>query len=145
MKQVAPTLTAFMALILLAGCVGGPLTLRRLTINTPLTPNDVSFIVKGKTTLFELAEQLGSPDELVSIPSGAIANYHFSDGRYFKVNYGWGLRFVIPFYSPDVEQGGGAVGVDVFQVTFNKDWIVQHHAFAFHASSNEFRFWPFGE
>lgn len=145
MNRVTPILAAFLAVILLAGCVGGPLTWRRLSINTPLTQEHVSFIVNGQTTLTEVADQLGSPDELVSIPSGAIANYHFSDGRYFKVNYGWGLRFLIPFYSPDVEQAGGAVGVDVFQVTFNHDWIVQYHAFAFHASSNEFLFWPFGE
>lgn len=145
MKQVASIFTALVAFILLAGCVGGPLTLRRLSINTPVTSDHVSFIVNGRTTLIELAEQLGSPDELVSIPSGAIANYHFSDGKYFKVNYGWGLRFLIPIYSPDVEQGGGAVGVDVFQVTLDQNWIVEHHAFAFHASANEFRFWPFGD
>jgi hypothetical protein len=35
------------------------------------------------------------------------------------------------------------VGTDVFQVTCNKHWVVQDHAFAFHSQSSEFRLWPF--
>lgn len=131
--------------ISLNGCVRGPLVWQRMSINDPITQNDVSFIANGLTTLAEVVGQLGSPDEILPVPSGAVANYHFSDGRYFRVDYGWGLRFVIPFYSPEVVQGGGGVGVDMFQVTLNEKWVVQHHAFAFHANSSKFRFWPFGD
>ncbi|MGH7258696.1 MAG: hypothetical protein ACREIM_09970, partial [Nitrospiraceae bacterium] len=99
----------------------------------------------GRTTLAEVAEQLGSPDELLGVPGGSVANYHFSDGKYFRIDYGWGLRFIIPFYSPDLAQAGGGVGMDIFQVTCDDKWVVQHHAFAFHANSSKFRFWPFGD
>jgi hypothetical protein len=116
-----------------------------MSINHPLSQDDVAFIINGRTTLFEVAQQLGSPDELLAVASGAVANYHFSDGKYFRVDYGWALRFIIPFYSPEIVQSGGGVGIDVFQLQCDEHWVVQHHAFGFHASSSKFRFWPFGD
>lgn len=141
-------LSGFLLCLLLLGlsaCMRGPLSWQRLTINAPLSHDDVAFIVDGQTRFTDVVDQLGAPDELQPVGGALVARYHFSDGKYFKGDYGWGLRFVLPFFSPDLILGGGGFGTDILQVTCDPQWIVQEHAFAWHANSSEFRFWPFGE
>jgi len=118
---------------------------QRVALNQPFSVQDVSFIVDGDTRLQEVVERLGAPNQMFSSNAGVVARYHFTDGKYFRVDYGWGFRFLIPFYSPDLVLGGGGLGVDVFQVTFNDRWVVQEHGFALHAQSSAFRLWPFKE
>lgn len=127
----------------LSGCIRGPVVWQRVTLNQPLTAQDVSFVVNGETSLSEVVEKLGAPNQMLSSNGGVVARYQFTDGRYFRVDFGWGLRFLIPFYSPELVLGGGGLGTDAFQVTYNDDWVVQDHGFAFHSQSSEFRLWPF--
>ncbi len=135
----------FLLAVVMSGCVRGPLAWQRFTLNQPISERDVAFIVDGTTRLPEVLDRLGSPDDIQSVGRWIIARYHFSDGRYFRADYGWGLRFVIPYSSPDLVMGGGGFGTDIFQVTCDAQWVVQDHAFAWHANSSEFRLWPFGE
>jgi hypothetical protein len=137
----------FLCFLLLAeaGCLRGPFTWQRLTINHPISAHDVGFIVDGVTRFPDVVDRLGSPDELTPVGDSLVARYHFSDGKYFKGDYGWGLRFVLPFFAPDLVLGGGGFGTDILQVSCDPQWIVQEHAFAWHANSSEFRLWPFGE
>jgi len=132
-----------LCLTTLSGCIRGPLVWQRVTLNQPLTAQDVSFVVNGETSLSEVVEKLGAPNQMLSSNGGVVARYQFTDGRYFRVDFGWGLRFLIPFYSPELVLGGGGLGTDAFQVTYNDDWVVQDHGFAFHSQSSEFRLWPF--
>lgn len=132
-----------LCLITLSGCIRGPVVWQRVTLNQPLTAQDVSFVVNGETSLSEVVEKLGAPNQMLSSNGGVVARYQFTDGRYFRVDFGWGLRFLIPFYSPELVLGGGGLGTDAFQVTYNDDWVVQDHGFAFHSQSSEFRLWPF--
>ena len=132
-----------LCLTTLSGCIRGPVVWQRVTLNQPLTAQDVSFVVNGETSLSEVVEKLGAPNQMLSSNGGVIARYQFTDGRYFRVDFGWGLRFVIPFYAPELVLGGGGLGTDAFQVTYNDDWVVQDHGFAFHSQSSEFRLWPF--
>lgn len=131
--------------LLTSGCLRGPLAWQRFTLNQPISEDDVAFIVDGVTPLSEVVGRLGSPDDMQSVGRFIVARYHFSDGRYFRADYGWGLRFVIPYSSPDLVLGGGGFGTDIFQVTCDAQWVVQEHAFAWHTNSSEFRLWPFGE
>jgi hypothetical protein len=127
----------------LDGCSDAPVTWRRLTLNQTISTGDVAFLVPGKTGLSEVVEKLGAPNQILPSRDRLVTRYYFTDGKYFKANYGWGLRFVIPFFTPDLDMGGGGIGTDVLQVTYDKDWIVRDHAFAFHSSSSEFLAWPF--
>src|SRR5262249_19603311 len=104
---------------------------------------DVSFVVNGETSLSEVVEKLGAPNQMLSSNGGVVARYQFTDGRYFRVDFGWGLRFLIPFYSPELVLGAGGLGTDAFSATYNDDWVFQHACFAFHSHSSEFRLWPF--
>lgn len=132
-----------LCLTTLSGCIRGPVVWQRVTLNQPLTAQDVSFVVNGETSLSEVVEKLGAPNQMLPSNGGVIARYQFTDGRYFRVDFGWGLRFLIPFYAPELVLGGGGLGTDAFQVTYNDDWVVQDHGFAFHSQSSEFRLWPF--
>ena len=132
-----------LCLTTLSGCIRGPVVWQRVTLNQALTAQDVSFVVNGETSLSEVVEKLGAPNQMLSSNGGVIARYQFTDGRYFRVDFGWGLRFLIPFYAPELVLGGGGLGTDAFQVTYNDDWVVQDHGFAFHSQSSEFRLWPF--
>lgn len=136
-------LLAVICLTSLSGCLRGPVIWQRVVLNQPLSEQDVSFIVDGATNLLEVVEKLGAPDKFVPAGEGIVAQYHFYNGKYFRVDYGWGLRFLIPFYSPELVLGGGGLGTDVFQVTYNQHWVVRDHAFAFHSQSSEFRPLPF--
>ncbi len=132
-------------LLIFSGCMRGPFSWQRVTINESISPQSVSFIVNGTTRLTDVVDRLGTPDEVQTVGDAVVARYHFSDGKYFRGDFGWGLRFVLPFLSPDLVLGGGGFGTDIFQLTCNEQWIVQEHAFAWHAHSSEFRLWPFGE
>lgn len=136
-------LTLALALTSLNGCSDGPVTVRRVTLNQTISTKDVIFIVPGKTDLSAVVERLGAPNAILSSKDQIITRYYFTDGRYFKANYGWGLRFLIPFFTPDLDLGGGGIGTDVFQVTYDGNWTVRDHAFAFHSRSSEFFVWPF--
>ncbi|ALA56684.1 hypothetical protein [Nitrospira moscoviensis] len=142
---VLRSVLAFMLAGSLAGCLRGPLAWQRLTLNDHISEQEIAFITDGTTHLTEVVGRLGAPDEVQSVGESVIARYHFSDGKYFRADYGWGLRFVIPFLAPDLVLGGGGFGTDIFQVTCDAQWVVREHAFAWHANSSEFRFWPFRE
>ena len=93
---------------------------QRVTLNQPLTAQDVSFVVNGETSLSEVVEKLGAPNQMLSSNGGVVARYQFTDGRYFRVDFGWGLRFLIPFYSPELVLGGGGLGTDAFRITASR-------------------------
>ena len=80
---------------------------QRLTLNQPIVEEQVDFIKKGETPLSDVAKELGAPDEILNLKNRLVARYHFIDTRYLRVDFGWGLRFVIPYYSPDLVLGGG--------------------------------------
>jgi len=144
-RSLQMCLCATFLMISLSGCPRGPVSWQRVTLNHPLSAQDVGFVVNGETSLSEVVEKLGAPNQMLSSNGGVVARYQFTDGKYFRVDFGWGLRFLIPFYSPELVLGGGGTGVDVFQITCNDRWIVQDHGFAFHAQSSAFRLWPFNE
>lgn len=132
-----------LTLMSLNGCSQGPLTWKRVTLNQPISTEDVIGIVPGTTDFSEVVERLGAPNDILASQDGIVTRYYFTDGKYFKANYGWGLRFLIPLFSPDLDLGGGGIGRDVFQVTYDNHWIVREHAFAVHSHSSEFLAWPF--
>lgn len=143
MHSVRNCLPLIFVLMLLPGCLRGPVTWQRVTINQPISTQDVSFIVAGQTNISTVVDTIGAPNQILPSKDGIVALYYFSNGKYFRADYGWGLRFLIPFLAPDLILGGGGAGTDVFQITYDKDWVVRDHAFAFHSQSSEFKLWPF--
>lgn len=145
MTRTIASLLCALLLIGQAACLRGPIGWQRVSLNQRIAAEDVRFIIDGQTSLADVTARLGSPDEMVAVGDHVLARYHFTDGKYFRANFGWGLRFLIPFYSPDLVLGGGGIGTDIFQVACDAQWIVRDHAFATHANSSEFRLLPFGD
>jgi hypothetical protein len=128
----------------LAGC-GGPFGWVRVTVNRPLKPQDVAFIVPHRTRWDEITRRLGAPDELVRTADGVAADYLCSDGKSFRVNFGWPLGFVAPVsYAPhDFTLGGQGIGSRTFEVAFDARDVVVYAGFVPGAPASKFRLWPF--
>ena len=69
-------------LLVLISVVFSGCSVVRITLNTPLTPEDVTFIVPGQTTLLEVVDRLGSPDSINNSTSGIVSIYRFLDMKY---------------------------------------------------------------
>ena len=127
--------------LVLSGC---PLQWQRITVNETIHPEDVTFIRAGETTLSEVVAKLGAPDMISDTRGGAVARYQFRDVKYFRVNFGYAVKFFTPPGVPDdMVLAGGGTGTHEFQVMFDANWVVQYHAFARHLSASQYRFWPF--
>lgn len=143
MQRVRNHLILTLLFVSLAGCLQGPVVWQRVTLNQPISVQNASFIMDGETNLSAVVEKLGAPNQILASKDGIVTRYYFRNGKYFRADYGWGLRFLIPFFAPNLVLGGGGLGTDVFQITYDKQWVVRDHAFAFHSQSSEFWIWPF--
>jgi hypothetical protein len=141
MRHVICLFACCLVIIPYSGC--GPVIWQRLTLNEPIGKEQVAFIQKGHTHLSEVARQLGSPDEILNLKNRLVASYHFRDTRYFRINFGWGLRFFIPYYTPDLVLSGGGSGTDVFEVACDSQLVVEDTGFAFHKGSSRFNLLPY--
>ncbi|MFZ0887893.1 MAG: hypothetical protein WA005_05520 [Candidatus Binataceae bacterium] len=128
----------------LTGC--GPIAWTRVTINRPLKPTDVAFIVPGRTKWDEVTKTLGAPNDLVKAPGGGVvADYYYSDSKRFGVNLGWPLGFFPPAsYAPhNMDFVNSGTGMDTFQVAFDAGGTVQYDGFSSTAPAARFKASPF--
>jgi hypothetical protein len=128
----------------LGGC-GGPIGWVRVTVNHPLQPQDVAFIVPRHTRWDEVTRRLGAPDQIVRTADGVAMDYRSSDGKSFRVNFGWPLGFVAPVsYAPhDFTLSGQGIGSHTFEVAFDAQDVVVYAAFVPGAPASKYRLWPF--
>jgi hypothetical protein len=128
----------------LGGC-GGPFGWTRVTVNRPLTATDIAFIVPGKTTLHEVTDRLGAPDDVMGRRTGFVAEYFDYDGRSFRINFGWPLGFIAPArYAPhDLAFAGQGIGVHTFAVAFDERGRAQYAEFIRAEAGSSWRWWPF--
>ena len=134
---------AFLCLFacLLQGC---PLNWQRVSINEVITPDDVSFVLPGKTTLRQVVRRIGSPDIIQSTGKGLLIRYQFRDAKYFRVNVTRPLPFLIPALSAvpsdlyELRVSGGGIGTDELQVGFDENLTVLHYSFAHHSKASHY-------
>lgn len=114
----------------------------RVSLNTSLTPEDVAFIVPGKTTLSEVVANLGTPDSIIDSDTGVVATYRFLDLKYSRVNFGWLAKPWTPV-DPDLIFSRTGLGVDAFEVMCDEQWVVQQKEFQRHLIRPPFHPYPF--
>lgn len=114
----------------------------RITLNTSITPADVSFIVPGQTTLAEVVANLGAPDSITASDTGIVATYRFLDLKYSRVNFGWLVKPWTPV-DPDLIFSRTGLGVDAFEVLCDPKWVVLHQGFQRHRIRPPFHPYPF--
>ena len=117
---------------------------QRLTLNQPIVGEQVDFIKKVKLHCLRLRRR-GAPDEILNLENRLVARYHFIDTRYLRVDFGWGLRFVIPYYSPDLVLGGGGAASNVFEWPAIHNLWCKRFRSPFHQNSSRFKLWPYGD
>lgn len=114
----------------------------RVTLNTPLTQEDVAFIVPGSTTVADVTSQLGAPDSLADSSIGFVTIYRFADLQYSRVNFGWLFKPWSPV-DPDLAFSRTGLGTDALEVLYDSRWIVTHYSFHRHLSSTRYDPYPF--
>ena len=114
----------------------------RITLNTPLTPEDVTFIIPGQTTLADVLARLGSPDSVTESTTGIVTTYRFLDMKYSRVNFGWLARPWSPV-DPDLIFSRTGFGTDALQVLYDSNGIVTQHSFLRHVTDLPFHAYPF--
>jgi hypothetical protein len=129
-------------LIVLLAALCSACNVVRFTLNTPLTPEDVAFIVPGQTTLPDVIERLGSPDSINNSNTGIVSVYRFLDMKYARVNFGWLARPWSPV-DPDLIFSRTGFGTDAFQVFYDSNGVVIQHSFLRHVTDNPFHPYPF--
>lgn len=137
LSRLCPILLCTALCMTCAGC-----NVVRVTLNTPLTQNDVAFIVPGKTTLADVITKLGTPDSIINSNTGVVATYRFLDLRYSRINFGWLAKPWSPV-DPDLIISRTGLGTDAFELLCDSNWVVTHQSFLRHLSGPRFNPYPF--
>jgi hypothetical protein len=125
-------------LLLCAGC-----TVRRVVLNDVVTTEQVNFIRVGETTLVELADHIGAPDEVTESDFGFVALYYWSDTKSAGVDFGAIPRLFLP-YAPTMTLNKTGVTPEQFQVVFDPQWTVRAYGFSRRTTDETVVwFWPF--
>jgi hypothetical protein len=133
----------FLMLLSTIMCVGSlGCNVVRVTLNAPLTRDDVAFIVPGQTRLTDVIARLGAPDSITDSHTGIVATYRFLDMKYSRVNFGWLAKPWTPV-DPDLIISRTGLGVDSLEVICDSQWVVMHQSFLRHISSLRFNPYPF--
>ena len=114
----------------------------RITLNTPLTQDDVAFIVPGRTTLADVITKLGTPDSITDSYTGVVATYRFLDVKYSRVNFGVLLKPWSPI-DTDLIISRTGLGTDAFELLCDSNWVVTHQSFLRHLAGPRFNPYPF--
>lgn len=141
MPRLNYRLSVLLLLLLIAAWTPG-CSVVRITLNTPLTPNDVTFIVPGQTTLLEVVDRLGSPDSISNSSTGIVSIYRFLDMKYARVNLGYLARPWSPV-DPDLIFSRTGFGTDALQVLYDSNGVVVQHSFLRHVTERPFHPYPF--
>jgi hypothetical protein len=128
-----PLLMALIALAGLAGC-----SFRRVVVNDPISPADITFIVPDQTTRAAVVSRLGAPQEITSTADRDVFRYRYSVQKTFHISFGQLTRGFVP-----VSISRGRTGLDVFEVQFDARGLVQAFSFKLRARAAPFNPWPF--
>lgn len=137
LRKLCPILLSVLICTVVAGC-----NVVRITLNDPLTQDEVAFIVPGETTLADVVARLGTPDSITDSQAGIVATYRFLDMKYSRINFGWLLKPWSPV-DPDLIVSRTGFGTDAFELLCNSDWVVTHQSFLRHLSGPRFNPYPF--
>jgi|GEM_PF-377787 hypothetical protein len=137
-----PICVVFALSLVLFGCT--PIGWVRVSVNEPLTPDKVDFIVPGKTRWEDVIRRLGAPDEIDEVQRKIIADYFFYDGRDFWVDLGQPLNYFVQTQNipHNFTLGGREIGVNTFEVAFDSSKIVQYACFVRGKEAARYVFWP---
>ena len=114
-----------------------------MVFNEILTPEQVNFIRIGQTTIRELADHIGAPDEVTESEFGVVALYYWSDTKSAALDFGAIGRLFLP-YAPTMTLNRTGITPEQFQVVFDPQWAVRAYGFSRRTTDKPVVwFWPF--
>ncbi len=136
-NNILHSLLLLIVLLTLASC-----EFRRTSFNQPISQADIQFITPGTTTLREVVEHLGAPDEISGSQERARLQYNFSVRKSITINFGWIARFFIPF-SPNMSVTKNELGFDTLHVSLDRDLVVTDRMLSVESDDTGYNPWPF--
>lgn len=125
-------------LFLYAGC-----SVRRVAFNDVVTVEQVRFIRVGQTTIGDLADHIGAPDEITESEFGVVALYNWSDTKSAAFDFGALARLILP-YAPTMTLNKTGITPEQLQVVFDPQWTVRAYGFSRRTMDEPIVwFWPF--
>ena len=100
----------------------------RVSVNEPITMEDVAFIRPDRTTFAEVIDRLGTPDAFIESDVGVIAVYRFLDAKYSRINYGIVASAWSPV-TPDLITEGLGMRLNRLNIRLSSTWVVQRTDF----------------
>lgn len=137
LKVITTTLGGILCFILVAGCA-----VRRVVFNDPITTRDVEFVRPGETTLQEVVERIGTPENIVADTDQLVADFQWSTTRSASLNLGYLFRLISPV-SPPLTLSGTGINIEHVQFFCDKNLVVQSYVFGKADQHALIEFWPF--
>ena len=124
-------------LLMFAGC-----DFRRVVVNHPIDPQSLQTLSPGESSMQDVVQALGAPDEITARPNGMVLQYRYGDSKTMRINFGWILRFFLPL-APSMNLGRGDEVPQVLQIAMNQDGTFDQYLLSQPLEPPEFSFWPF--
>ncbi len=137
LSVMTTALLGILCFILLLGCA-----VRRVAFNDPITAREVAFVRLGETTLQEVVEQLGAPEDIALDADQLVAEFQWSTARSASLNLGYLFRLISPV-SPTFTLSGTGINIEHVQFVCDKNWVVQSYFFGRADQHALIEFWPF--
>lgn len=131
------SLLCVLVVLILSGC-----DFRRVVVNDPLITGSLDELIPGKSTVQDVAQKLGAPDEIQEGSGGMILRYRYGDSKSMRVNFGWIVRVFFPF-APSMNMGRGEGVTHILHVAMRPDLTFDHSVIQPPSGTPEFWFWPF--
>ena len=89
-------------------------------MNYPFDVQTLETLNPGKSSMQDVVEALGAPDEISAKPDGMVFRYRYANSKTMQVNFGWILRFFLPV-APSMNLGRGEDLPQVLHIAMNQD------------------------
>lgn len=117
-------------------------SLRRVNYNEPITQERLSFIQAGHTTLHQVVERLGAPEDLIITRSELIAEFKWSTTRSASLDLGHLFKLFSPV-SPPITLSGTGINIERLLVICDGQLVVRSYALGPTDQHALIEFWPF--
>ena len=135
--------TCGLAIVLLIMCgLLDSCSLRRVNFNEPITQENLSFIQPGLTTLHQVVERLGPPEDIAIGSTELIAEFKWSTTRSASLDLGYLFKLVSPV-SPPVTLSGTGINIEHLLVICDGQFVVRSYALGPTDKHALIEFWPF--
>ena len=133
----AVVLVWILPLLMFSGC-----DFRRVVVNHPIDAQALETLNPGKSSMQDVVQALGAPDDIAASPDGMVWRYRYGDAKTMRVNFGWIFRIFFPV-APSMHLGRGDDVPQVLHVAINQDGIFGQYHLQEPLEPPQFSFWPF--